>query len=397
MNSKTNTSYLKKGSPDEILLELNEKNQTIPFFKKLLDSILEEKFSLAFRNDEYENLIKFYLSCAKNKKTKKNTESIDILEKQRSSSYKPKTSFINEFNNKKLGSLLTKYHIFDENNVNAFFDDKKANIEASTINEKNNQTIIGKGEIEENFILKMNLLYIDSQIFSKIYENDLEQINEVLQRIKDLTKSKNKAEDQIKYIVLLEGMQSFFSSKNFKRRIEKNLTFSSQISSQEAASLTEEDFLDWLCDITVFYDWEYVLTDSQNESLDFIKKAIGSIILQKYKNADIFSLGKDNTHTEKSKIAGFDNEFALMWIDILMGIPGVSEDKAIAIAKNYPSFKNLMDMIEELGVEEAENRLKNLQIYYNYNQANPKNLGNALAYKIIKTLTETDPNKLAKK
>lgn len=397
MNSKTNTIYLKKGSPNEILLEINEKSQSIPFFKKLLDSILEEKFSLGFCNDEYENLVKFYLSCSKNKKTKKHTDSIDIAEKPRSSSFKPRNNIINECNNKRLGSLLTKYHIIDETNVNTFFEDKSAQCETSTVNEKNNLAIMKKEEIEENFVLKMNLLYIDSQIFSKTYDNSLDKINDALQQLKNLKKQKNVTGDEIKYIVLLEGMQSFFSSKNFKKRIEKNLTYSSQISSQEALSLTEEDFRDWLCDITVFYDWEYVLTESHSESLDFIKKAIGAIILQKYKNVDVYSLGKENTHTEKSKIAGFDNEFSLMWIDILMGIPGVSEDKAIAIAKNYPSFKILMDMIEELGIEEAENRLKNLQIYYNYNQANPKNLGNALAFKIIKTLTETDPNKLAKK
>ena len=39
---------------------------------------------------------------------------------------------------------------------------------------------------------------------------------------------------------------------------------------------------------------------------------------------------------------GFINQFQKNWISMLMTIPQLSEEKAIAIAKKYPTMKSLM-------------------------------------------------------
>lgn len=395
MNSKTNNNLLKKGHPEEILIEINEEHQNFPFFKKFLDIVLEEKFLVSFTPLQNPNLIKIFLSFSKLRTKKKKNIASEISERGKSPIDSKKSKKSENIYNKTLGSLFLKY---SQESINLLEESKFEKEKEPCLETKNKFPVIDKKDFDENYVLRLNLLFIDQHIFSSIYHNELENINDDLIKIKNSQDKIAFKENNVKFLIVLEGIQSFFSSANLKKKMERNLKNPFQtISSQEEKSpLTEEAFQEWLCDVNVLHEWEYELTEKSNESLEYIKKAISSIDLQKYKNINGANFGKENIHTEKSKISGFDNEFSLMWIDILMGIPGVSEDKAIAIAKSYPSLKSLMNMIEANSIEEAENILKNLQIYYNYNKTKSKNLGAALASKILKVFTETDPNGLAR-
>lgn len=374
MNSKISTTYLKKGSPEDLLIELDENCQNLIFFQNFINFTMEENFLVNFTSLQNKNQIKFYLSSAKKKNTKRKNKN---LESQTSPINIKKSEKVNV--NRALVSIFTKYNTTDENREEI---KKKENISKKEENIESKQRVISKEEKAENFVLKMNLLVIDKEIFSVIYEKKLEKIEENL----DINKNPD-----LKHFILFEGVQHFFTSNNIKRKIQINLTVSPCLSEEEEDRFSEEKFNDWLCDLIVTCDYEYTLTETKKESLDYVKQMVESIILQKYKNLELNVFGKENTHTEKSKICGFDNEFALMWIDMLMGIPGISEDKAIAIAKNYHSFKNFMGMVNGTGAEE---KLKNLQIYYNYDQSKSKKLGGALAAKLVKVFTEKDPIKL---
>jgi len=388
MNSNSNiaASYLKKGQPEDILLELDEKAQKLHFFQKFLDFVMEEKFLLRFSPMENKNLINFYLSTSKNKRKNKVALLHSFSQNDMSPKSKSKSGKQSEKVNKGLESILYKYVQPSQDKMKPIpLEESKCEME---IKLETTQKVITQKELAENFVLKMTLLVVDPEIFSDFYEKDLEKIGDDLQKLCHLGKN-------LKNFLLLQGMENFFTSNNFKRKMKKNLTNSAN-KNEENSDLSDSHFNEWLSDVVIIHNFEYQLTDTINDSVEYLKHVISSIILTKYKDLVPNLLGKENTHTEKSKISGFDSQFSLIWIDILMAIPGVSEDKAIAIVKNYPSMRSLMKMLDESTDEEAENQLKNLQIYYNYNQTKSKNLGVALASKIVKIFKEKDPNKSTK-
>ena len=72
-----------------------------------------------------------------------------------------------------------------------------------------------------------------------------------------------------------------------------------------------------------------------------------------------------------------------------MAIPGISEDKAVAIAKEYPTMKLLMDALEE----NPDGKLfEDVKVVHNYDQSKAKRLGKAASSKIVKCFTSKNPN-----
>jgi len=91
------------------------------------------------------------------------------------------------------------------------------------------------------------------------------------------------------------------------------------------------------------------------------------------------------------KSIGFEDFYSLAWIEMLMTVPGISEDKAIAIAKKYPTMKGLMD---ELETNKNKLVLEDLKVVHNYNESKAKRLGPAASTKVAKFLTSDNPNEV---
>jgi len=72
-----------------------------------------------------------------------------------------------------------------------------------------------------------------------------------------------------------------------------------------------------------------------------------------------------------------------------MNAPGVSEDKAIAIVKQYPTMKSLMEEFEKTGNKKA---LEDVKVVHKYDESKPKRLGPAASIKISKLLTSDNPS-----
>lgn len=385
MASSVTATYLKKGKPEDIILEIDENAQKLTFFQKFLDFGLEENFIFRFIPMKSKNQINFYLSTTKNKRKKAPLFQSTSQNDEKARQKKLEKEKEKEKMNKGLESILFKYvpSSQTENPKPVHLEEPQPEND-NTLQSK--QRVVTQSELNENYTLKMRMIVVDQEIFANFYDKDLEKINIELQNFKPKS-------PEVKHFLLLQGVGDFFSSSSFKRKIKKNLTTSPN-QPQDAASNSEEDFYEWLADVTVIHDFEYQLTETANDSIEFLKRVIEALILKKFKNLEINALTKESTHSEKSKISGFDNQFSLMWIDILMAIPRISEDKAIAIVKNYPTLRSLMKMIDESENDEmAENQLKNMQIYYNYNQTKTKNLGGAMASQIIKAFKELDPTK----
>lgn len=51
--------------------------------------------------------------------------------------------------------------------------------------------------------------------------------------------------------------------------------------------------------------------------------------------------------TNKAIVAGLKKETELSYVAMLMQIPQISENKAVAIAKAYPTFNHLMMMLKD--------------------------------------------------
>jgi 5'-3' exonuclease len=83
------------------------------------------------------------------------------------------------------------------------------------------------------------------------------------------------------------------------------------------------------------------------ESKKFMQGMIVGTVGAKYK-AEVGEFeAKGYTHTSESNYAGINDVYSLMWIDMLMAVPGVSEKKAVAIFQHYPLLTKLMDAYED--------------------------------------------------
>lgn len=74
-----------------------------------------------------------------------------------------------------------------------------------------------------------------------------------------------------------------------------------------------------------------------------------------------------------------------------MAIPGISEDKAIAIAKSYPTMKSLMDALDG---NENKALLEDIKVVHNYDESKAKRLGKAASAKVIKAFTSKNPDEI---
>ena len=98
---------------------------------------------------------------------------------------------------------------------------------------------------------------------------------------------------------------------------------------------------------------------------------------------------KGQIHTDKSIYYGLnDNPYSLSFVDLLMAIPGISENKAAAIVKKYHTITNLIQSYLSLNSENLwENMLTDVFVLFNLKENLSKPLGKALSKKVYLILT----------
>ena len=96
--------------------------------------------------------------------------------------------------------------------------------------------------------------------------------------------------------------------------------------------------------------------------------------------------------SNKAKIAGLTNDLELTYVAFLMQIPGLSENKAIALARTYPTLNKLMQMLKSnVQEKDKKNELANIQVQGSGGEQGKK-IGKAIAEKVFQTLVSADPN-----
>jgi len=125
---------------------------------------------------------------------------------------------------------------------------------------------------------------------------------------------------------------------------------------------------------------------------DYLVDLISSISLKEEKSKLTFFDLKPVTNSNLSELDDL-SENSRIWVKHLMCIPGISEKKAIAIVKMYPTFKSLIEVYEseEFTELEKEKFLKDITIIGNANSS--KRIGEAVSSKVYKYFTEKEGKK----
>ena len=96
---------------------------------------------------------------------------------------------------------------------------------------------------------------------------------------------------------------------------------------------------------------------------------------------------------KKAQLSGFKDVLSITYISYLMCIPGVSETKAIGLAKVYPTLKSLMEFFlnEKMFEKEKLAQLREMVVCHSMGDKNKK-LGKVLADRIFKVLMSANPS-----
>ena len=164
-----------------------------------------------------------------------------------------------------------------------------------------------KTQLTGDYKLKLYLLYVNS--------SNLQELMTHFERLKTSHRP------EVKYIFLLEGIQDFVSGKEMKnKKQKKDFMLSQQTGSQiqlkfgndgrmciEEENLpfeSREELEEFLVELSLESQLDYKLTSNANETLEFLKSCIGSVIQSKHKsNLGYFDV-KSHSHTEVSIYSG---------------------------------------------------------------------------------------------
>ena len=116
---------------------------------------------------------------------------------------------------------------------------------------------------------------------------------------------------------------------------------------KNTAMPTPEDLQKFLVALTLEYEFDYLEVYTPMEVIEFLKEMHSSILDKPYRKELSMYSRKGFRPGKKAQIQGFTDTLSLTYISFLMCIPGVSENKAIAIAKNFPTYNSLMTVFDD--------------------------------------------------
>lgn len=387
--NKQSSIYSKKIHPDDILVlaSFQAYEKSSKFFSSFKSICVSESFPFLEYKVDFPNLIQIFVNNMKGVRRRGRTKKED-MNKTTSKNFSNQEP--NKTNSKNIGKRENEEEKLDiSKNLESLLN-KYASVQNVQKTEETQKKIEEAKEEEviysydpEYHSLRLNLFYVDTEIFDSLYDESLENIFLQLKNYESM--------EEIKNLFIFENMENLFISKSFKSKLKQIQSSEKKLANSNIYNA--EYFMEWLIELNIKYDFDYKLTETTNESLEYVKFLIYSIISNKNKGDDLY-INKETKHTDKSKLAGFDNLFSLIWIDFLMAIPGLGEDKAIAIIKEYPTFQSLIKAYGDCqNTSERENMLKNIQIY-KMEEEKSRYLGIKLSTRIYKVFSTLDEKKL---
>ena len=129
------------------------------------------------------------------------------------------------------------------------------------------------------------------------------------------------------------------------------------------------------------------------EVIEFLKEMHFSIVDKPFRKELSMYSRKGFKPGRKAQLQGFKDNLSLTYISFMMCVPGVSENKAIAIAKVFPTLDVLMSMLSDgkLTEKARKDKLANVEIQ-GIGGEKSKKVGKAIASKIYTHFMAVDPS-----
>jgi len=162
---------------------------------------------------------------------------------------------------------------------------------------------------------------------------------------------------------------------------------------ERAAPLRHVDsemYKEFLTQLTLIYEFDYMEMDL-SDSLTYIQEFHASV-KEKRKRTEGQIFMKKGPRPQKARAYGFDHELSQYYISFLMCVPGISENKAIEIAKKYPTVRLLMDELDIDSGGKGVDALAELPMNGTNAGGSTNKLGKNMAERILKVFMSSDPN-----
>lgn len=224
--------------------------------------------------------------------------------------------------------------------------------------------------IEEGREPELCLVYYNSGSFTKDYSSG--KLHEDMQILKAFFSDKG-----IKVIVVFQSVGD---------TLYNNL------------QVTRQKYDEFLIELTAAYEFDYIELKTIDEWFKLFRDVHECLEKKSGRKellmGDMYVASKGAKQSKKATLEGFDDEISKYWIWTLMSIPEVSESKAIAIAKEYPTFKSLADKFAKTDKSHAEKKktLNTIEVPSSSGDGKMQKIGNKVAERVYETLSSTDPD-----
>jgi hypothetical protein len=94
--------------------------------------------------------------------------------------------------------------------------------------------------------------------------------------------------------------------------------------------------------LTLEFEFDYLEVYTPLEVVEFLKEMHLSILDKPHRKELSMYSRKGFRPSNKARVAGLTKDTELNYVSMLMCIPTLSENKAIAIVKQFPTFNQLM-------------------------------------------------------
>lgn len=173
--------------------------------------------------------------------------------------------------------------------------------------------------------------------------------------------TKNKKSD-FKVIVLFNSVSdSLFNNDEFDQQNKKQTKVKNQKSENDylmsamgnGPKVSRAEFDKFLIDLTITYEFDFIELYTPVEIIEFLREMHLSIKDKPHrKELSMYSRKGFKPGKKALMLGGFSDAMSINYISWLMCIPGLSENKAIAIAKVYPTIADLMDGLRNPKISE---------------------------------------------
>lgn len=156
----------------------------------------------------------------------------------------------------------------------------------------------------------------------------------------------------------------------------------------------KSEFEKFLIDLTITYEFDYIELYTPVEIIDFLKEMHLSIKDKPHrKELSMYSRKGFKPGKKALMLGGFTDNLSITYISWLMCVPGLSENKAIAIAKVYPTISDLMEAISDPKVPEKQRKqnLQDIEVQSTHIGDKSKKIGKVLAERVFFYFMSIDP------